>query len=167
VELEDAANRPGSAPKWVMAAHFRDTLLKPRERTGPLWREVERLAVEDSRVNVRQQMVRGESFTVWEWLGEGGGRDAGIANKRNFSILDRAHREGQRTVQRESVHVWVSGQGFVFTPLDSRDGRFRTLEDFVPKGFRAKNVRSGGAEWVGKVVHSVVTLKSKEGCTTV
>lgn len=106
MELEDAANRPGSAPKWVMAAHFRDTLLKPRERTGPLWREVERLAVEDSRVNVRQQMVRGESFTVWEWLGEEGGGTQELLIKGIFPILDRAHREGQRTVQREIVHVW-------------------------------------------------------------
>ncbi|GAQ87803.1 hypothetical protein KFL_003780090 [Klebsormidium nitens] len=66
-ELEDAAQRPGGAPKWKIATHFRDSLLKPRERGGALWKEVDRLAREDTRVLVRQQMVQGESFTVWEW----------------------------------------------------------------------------------------------------
>ncbi|OIV92811.1 hypothetical protein TanjilG_00945 [Lupinus angustifolius] len=57
---------------WVVASRLRDHLLLPRERKDPLlWKKVEELVQEDSRVDIYPKLVKGESRVVWEWQVEG------------------------------------------------------------------------------------------------
>ncbi|CAA0825474.1 Unknown protein [Striga hermonthica] len=56
---------------WVVASWLRDHLLSPMERKDPfLWRKVEELVREDSRVDQYPKLVKGESKVVWEWQAE-------------------------------------------------------------------------------------------------
>jgi hypothetical protein len=58
--------------KWVVASRLRDHLLLPSERKlKTLWKEVELMVQEDSRIDQYQKMVKGESRIVWEWQVEG------------------------------------------------------------------------------------------------
>ncbi|KAK4792634.1 hypothetical protein SAY86_023069 [Trapa natans] len=53
---------------WVVAAWLRDHLLLPNERKDPrLWKQVEELIQEDSRVDRYLKLVKGEQKVVWEW----------------------------------------------------------------------------------------------------
>jgi hypothetical protein len=57
--------------KWVVASRLRDHLLLPSERKlKTLWKEVELMVQEDSRIDQYQKMVKGESRIVWEWQGK-------------------------------------------------------------------------------------------------
>ncbi|KAJ4825808.1 hypothetical protein Tsubulata_021818, partial [Turnera subulata] len=57
---------------WVVASRLRDHVLLPKERRDPvLWRKVEQLVQEDSRVDRYPKIVKGESKVVWEWQVEG------------------------------------------------------------------------------------------------
>ncbi|XP_051114487.1 uncharacterized protein LOC127240079 isoform X2 [Andrographis paniculata] len=59
-------------PPWVAASWLRDHLLSPKERRHPsLWRKVEDLVQEDSRVDQYPKLVKGETKVVWEWQVEG------------------------------------------------------------------------------------------------
>ncbi|XVF10986.1 hypothetical protein REPUB_Repub07fG0230200 [Reevesia pubescens] len=62
----------GGGESWVVASWLRDHLLLPRERKDPqLWRKVEELVQDDSRVDRYPKLVKGESKVVWEWQVEG------------------------------------------------------------------------------------------------
>jgi hypothetical protein len=57
--------------KWVVASRLRDHLLLPSERKlKTLWKEVELMVQEDSRIDQYQKMVKGELRIVWEWQGK-------------------------------------------------------------------------------------------------
>ncbi|CAM8906562.1 unnamed protein product [Rhodiola kirilowii] len=58
---------------WVVASWLRDHLLQPRERRdSELWKKVEELVQEDSRLDRYPKLVKGEAKVVWEWQVEGG-----------------------------------------------------------------------------------------------
>ncbi|KAL0286260.1 UNVERIFIED_CONTAM: hypothetical protein Sangu_2741300, partial [Sesamum angustifolium] len=58
----------GEGETWVVAPWLRDYLLSPKERKDPfLWRKVEKLVQEDSRIDQYPKLVKGESKVVWEW----------------------------------------------------------------------------------------------------
>ncbi|KAL9327522.1 hypothetical protein ACSQ67_002525 [Phaseolus vulgaris] len=74
--LEDNAltskSANGECEPWFVASRLRDHLLLPRERKNPLlWRKVEELVQEDSRIDCYPKLVKGESKVVWEWQVEG------------------------------------------------------------------------------------------------
>lgn len=65
-------SKGGAAEPWVIASRLRDHLLLPRERkNSSLWRQVEALILEDSRIDQYPKLVKGESKTVLEWQVEG------------------------------------------------------------------------------------------------
>lgn len=62
----------GEGEPWVVVSWLRDHLLLPKERKDPLlWRKVEELVQEDSRLDRYPKLVKGESKVVWEWQVEG------------------------------------------------------------------------------------------------
>ncbi|GMJ16082.1 hypothetical protein like AT5G46560 [Hibiscus trionum] len=68
----------GGGESWVVASWLRDHLLLPRERKDPqLWKKVEELVQDDSRVDRYPKLVKGESKVVWEWQVEGSLSSAG------------------------------------------------------------------------------------------
>ncbi|KAF5207659.1 Man1-src1p-carboxy-terminal domain protein [Thalictrum thalictroides] len=67
-----ANNVNGKSEPWVVASRLRDHLLLPKERRDPfLWKKVEELVQEDSRLDQYPKLVKGESKVVWEWQVEG------------------------------------------------------------------------------------------------
>ncbi|KAL6979826.1 hypothetical protein U1Q18_021482 [Sarracenia purpurea var. burkii] len=62
----------GEGEPWVVASWLRDHLLLPKERKDPtLWKKVEELVQEDSRLDRYPKLVKGETKVVWEWQVEG------------------------------------------------------------------------------------------------
>ncbi|KAL5791471.1 hypothetical protein ACOSP7_000065 [Xanthoceras sorbifolium] len=62
----------GECEPWIVASRLRDHLLLPKERKNPvMWKKVEELVQEDSRVDQYPKLLRGESKVVWEWQVEG------------------------------------------------------------------------------------------------
>nr|GMD76776.1 uncharacterized protein LOC109185403 isoform X1 [Ipomoea batatas] len=60
------SNSEGEA--WVIASLLRDYLLSPKERKDLLlWKKVEELVREDSRLELYPKVVKGEPKVVWEW----------------------------------------------------------------------------------------------------
>ncbi|OVA14826.1 Inner nuclear membrane protein MAN1 [Macleaya cordata] len=60
----------GEGEPWVVNSWLRDHLLLPRERKDPLlWKKVEELVQEDTRLDQKRNVVRGEMKVVWEWQG--------------------------------------------------------------------------------------------------
>ncbi|KAJ7944638.1 Inner nuclear membrane Man1 [Quillaja saponaria] len=83
--LEENAltSRSVNGEPWVVASRLRDHLLLPRERKDPsLWKKVEELVKEDSRVDRYPKLVKGESKVVWEWQVEGSLNASRIKRKR-------------------------------------------------------------------------------------
>lgn len=69
--MSRSKNDGGESP-WVAASWLRDHLLSPKERKDMvLWKKVEKLVQEDSRVDQYPKLVKGESKVVWEWQVEG------------------------------------------------------------------------------------------------
>ncbi|CAJ2645952.1 uncharacterized protein LOC123910021 [Trifolium pratense] len=76
----------GECEPWVVASRLRDHLLLPRERKDPLlWKKVEELVQEDSRVDRYPKLVKGESKVVWEWQVEGSLSASKMMTKRDAS----------------------------------------------------------------------------------
>lgn len=76
----------GECEPWVVASRLRDHLLLPRERKDPLlWKKVEELVQEDSRVDRYPKLVKGESKVVWEWQVEGSLSATKMLTKRDAS----------------------------------------------------------------------------------
>lgn len=74
--LEDSAMMAKSmnngCDPWVVASWLRDHLLLPRERKDvKLWKKVEELLLEDSRIDQYPKLVKGESKIVLEWQATG------------------------------------------------------------------------------------------------
>ncbi|KAJ0961755.1 hypothetical protein J5N97_029583 [Dioscorea zingiberensis] len=72
--LEDNAtmvkNSKSGDEKWVVASWLRDHLLLPRERKdAKIWKKVEELILEDSRISQYPKLIKGESKIVLEWQG--------------------------------------------------------------------------------------------------
>ncbi|XP_039039590.1 uncharacterized protein LOC120177538 isoform X2 [Hibiscus syriacus] len=68
----------GGGESWVVASWLRDHLLLPRERRDPqLWKKVEELLQDDSRVDRYPKLVKGESKVAWEWQVDGSLSSAG------------------------------------------------------------------------------------------
>ncbi|KDP22917.1 hypothetical protein JCGZ_01778 [Jatropha curcas] len=62
----------GECEPWLVASQLRDHLLLPKERKDSvLWKRVEGLVQEDSRVDRYPKLVKGDSKVVWEWQVEG------------------------------------------------------------------------------------------------
>lgn len=78
----------GEGEPWVVASWLRDYLLSSRERKDPLlWRKVEELVQEDSRLDRYPKMVKGEAKIVWEWQVEGSLSSSGKRKKTEESKL--------------------------------------------------------------------------------
>lgn len=90
-ELEEKAmmNRVNDkCEPWVVASALRDSLLSLKERKNPvLWKKVEELVQEDSRVDRYPKLVKGESKVVWEWQVEGSLSSSRINKKAEASKL--------------------------------------------------------------------------------
>lgn len=57
---------------WVVTSWLRDHLLVTRERRNAvLWKKVEELILEDSRIDQYQKVIKGESKVVFEWQASG------------------------------------------------------------------------------------------------
>ncbi|KAE8724142.1 hypothetical protein F3Y22_tig00010865pilonHSYRG00025 [Hibiscus syriacus] len=89
--LEENASRSksvvGGGEPWVVASWLRDHLLLPRERKDPqLWKKVEELVQDDSRVDRYPKLVKGESKVVWEWQVEGSLSSAGKRKKEGVEV---------------------------------------------------------------------------------
>ncbi|GAB2212138.1 hypothetical protein Droror1_Dr00025486 [Drosera rotundifolia] len=73
--LEERAlmsNNPNGGEPWLVSSRLRDHLLSRRERKDPvLWKKVQELVDEDSRVDRYPKIVKGEQKVVWEWQVEG------------------------------------------------------------------------------------------------
>ncbi|GMH22611.1 hypothetical protein Nepgr_024454 [Nepenthes gracilis] len=84
---------------WLVASRLRDHLLSPKERRDPLlWKKVEELVNEDSRMECYPKIVKGEPKVVWEWQVEGSLRKPKKGELRNLnsSAVDtnrRSHEE--------------------------------------------------------------------------
>ncbi|XP_062073761.1 uncharacterized protein LOC133777981 [Humulus lupulus] len=79
----------GESEPWVVASRLRDHLLSPKERKNPvLWRKVEELVQEDSRLDCYPKLVKGESKVVWEWQVEGSLSSTKIRKKSETSKLN-------------------------------------------------------------------------------
>ncbi|KAK1306350.1 hypothetical protein QJS10_CPA10g01093 [Acorus calamus] len=58
----------GERECWVVASQLRDHLLLPKERKDAvLWKKVEELIQEDSRIDQYPKLIKGESKIVFEW----------------------------------------------------------------------------------------------------
>lgn len=77
-----ARSMTGEHEPWVVASLLRDHLLSPKERKDPmLWKKVEQLVQEDSRLERYPKMVKGECKVVWEWQVEGSLSSSGKRKK--------------------------------------------------------------------------------------
>ncbi|KAI3664235.1 hypothetical protein L6452_44718 [Arctium lappa] len=77
----------GEGEPWIVASWLRDNILTPRERRDPvLWKKVEELVQEDSRLDRYPKMLKGEAKVVWEWQVEGALRSSG---KKKKGVIDK------------------------------------------------------------------------------
>ncbi|XP_076954897.1 uncharacterized protein LOC143629540 isoform X2 [Bidens hawaiensis] len=74
----------GESQPWIVASWLRDHILTPRERRDSiLWKKVEELVQEDSRLDQYPKILKGEPKVVWEWQVEGSVRSSGKKKKNN------------------------------------------------------------------------------------
>ncbi|KAL3684251.1 hypothetical protein R1sor_002273 [Riccia sorocarpa] len=94
---------------WVVVSRLRDHLLSSRERKNvTLWKQVERMVQEDSRIDQYQKKVKGELKIVWEWQVEGAMRTPGSKKK----------------LQRRATAETESPQGVSRVPAETNTSRF-------------------------------------------
>ncbi|KAF0897395.1 hypothetical protein E2562_036783 [Oryza meyeriana var. granulata] len=68
----DAKNGNSECEPWVVTSWLRDHLLVPQERRNAfLWKKVEELILEDSRIDQYPKVIKGESKVVYEWQASG------------------------------------------------------------------------------------------------
>lgn len=73
---------------WVVASWLRDHLLQPQERKdSELWKKVEALVQEDSRLDRYPKLVKGEAKVVWEWQVEGGSLSSSWKKKKKVGAI--------------------------------------------------------------------------------
>ncbi|XXG43728.1 hypothetical protein AAC387_Pa01g3703 [Persea americana] len=105
--LEESAlsTKSREGDPWLVASRLRDHLLLPRERKDSvLWKKVEELVQEDSRIDRYPKLVKGESRIVWEWQVEGSlssrGRTKGAVSKlKSLGHTYESHSPLQRKLQ--------------------------------------------------------------------
>ncbi|CAN4127776.1 unnamed protein product [Withania somnifera] len=98
-----ARSKTGEHEPWVVASLLRDHLLSPKERKDPmLWKKVEQLVQEDSRLERYPKMVKGECKVVWEWQVEGSLSSSGKRKKAKESSLA----SGQHTDLSPQQRKW-------------------------------------------------------------
>ncbi|XP_059444772.1 uncharacterized protein LOC132176548 isoform X3 [Corylus avellana] len=94
----------GEREPWVVASRLRDHLILPRERKDPvLWKKVEELVQEDSRVDRYPKLVKGESKVVWEWQVEGSLSSSRLRKKVEASKLKSAEGMGINSDQQRNA----------------------------------------------------------------
>ncbi|BFI10135.1 hypothetical protein MPTK1_3g11430 [Marchantia polymorpha subsp. ruderalis] len=72
---------------WAVVSRMRDHLLSTIERKDvALWKQVERMVQEDSRIDQYQKKVKGEMKIVWEWQVEGAIRTPGSRKKQRTNV---------------------------------------------------------------------------------
>lgn len=87
----------GDSEPWIVASWLRDYVLTPRERKDPnLWRKVEELVEEDSRLDRYPKVVKGEAKVVWEWQVEG---PLSSSSKRKKAEETKRHSGGIRDIK--------------------------------------------------------------------
>ncbi|XP_049933470.1 uncharacterized protein LOC116253085 isoform X2 [Nymphaea colorata] len=87
---------------WVVASRLRDHLLSPKERTNSaLWKKVEALVQEDSRLDQYQKLIKGEPKIVWEWQVEGSLRSNKVKGKSSKMKADEHIVESSQHVRRK------------------------------------------------------------------
>ncbi|KAG6543278.1 hypothetical protein Mapa_015192 [Marchantia paleacea] len=87
---------------WAVVSRMRDHLLSPIERKDvALWKQVERMVQEDSRIDQYQKKVKGEMKIVWEWQVEGAIRTPGSRKKQRTNL----------TTELPVTPLQVSGNG--------------------------------------------------------
>lgn len=59
----------GLTPRYVPAAHLRDSIFVDVDQRDKQWKEVQRRIELNSNVRVRQMEVHGEIMRVFEWVG--------------------------------------------------------------------------------------------------
>lgn len=96
-----ARSMTGEHEPWVVASLLRDHLLSPKERKDPmLWKKVEQLVQEDSRLERYPKMVKGECKVVWEWQVEGSLSSSGKRKKAKEIRLASGQHTNLSTQQR-------------------------------------------------------------------
>ncbi|CAI0418386.1 unnamed protein product [Linum tenue] len=100
----------GEFEPWVVASQLRDHLLLPKERKNPLlWKKVEELVQEDSRIDQYPKLVKGESKVVWEWQVEGSLSSAGKRTK-NATVTKLRSNGSTEVHPDKQTHTSKSGQ---------------------------------------------------------
>ncbi|CAH1453093.1 unnamed protein product [Lactuca virosa] len=130
--LEEAAlvsrsiNGEGEGEPWIVASWLRDNVLTPKERRNPmLWKKVEELVQEDSRLDRYPKMLKGEPKVVWEWQVEGssmrssGKKKKGEVKKQKSSDLGSNQDQSLKPMEPLKWHIAVF------------EDRFWKLENFV------------------------------------
>ncbi|XP_020083627.1 uncharacterized protein LOC109707009 isoform X1 [Ananas comosus] len=109
--LEDTAMRikmeKQEGESWVVASWLRDHLLLPRERKDTiLWKKVEELILEDSRIDQYPKLIKGESKIVLEWQADG----SLSSNIKRMGLVDKAKASGRTTISSDHGMRSVLGE---------------------------------------------------------
>ncbi|KAL2636218.1 hypothetical protein R1flu_007697 [Riccia fluitans] len=111
--LEEKGRNGGES--WVVVSRLRDHLLSSKERKNvTLWKKVERMVQEDSRIDQYQKKVKGELKIVWEWQVEGAIRTPGSRKK-----LQRRANAGSESLQTASHHIHAANTSRPLQEADS------------------------------------------------
>ncbi|CAH9080018.1 unnamed protein product [Cuscuta epithymum] len=98
---------------WVIASWLRDYLLSPTERKDPiLWKKVEELVREDSRLEQYPKVVKGESKVVWEWQVEGSLSSSGKKRAHNRRKPESSHNQ-RKPESGEGMDLSSRGKNWV------------------------------------------------------
>nr|XP_043639795.1 uncharacterized protein LOC122610906 [Erigeron canadensis] len=106
--LEETAlasgNVNGEGEPWIVASWLRDHILTPKERRDPmLWKKVEELVQEDSRLDRYPKILKGEPKVVWEWQVEGALRSSG--KKKTTNVTKQRLREESKLASNEDRKI--------------------------------------------------------------
>ncbi|KAL5551221.1 hypothetical protein UlMin_001397 [Ulmus minor] len=103
----------GECEPWVVASRLRDHLLSPKERKNPaLWKKVEELVQEDSRVDRYPELVKGEGKVVWEWQVEGSLSSERLKKKKSGTMKLKTG-EGLAINSGQQHHRFQTVQGLI------------------------------------------------------
>ncbi|KAJ0902042.1 hypothetical protein HanPSC8_Chr08g0332391 [Helianthus annuus] len=100
----------GEGEPWIVASWLRDHILTPRERRDPLlWKKVEDLVQEDSRLDRYPKMLKGEPKVVWEWQVEGSYLQSS-GKKKKDNINERKLSEGSNMGSNQDLKRLKPGE---------------------------------------------------------
>ncbi|KAF3449488.1 hypothetical protein FNV43_RR10216 [Rhamnella rubrinervis] len=137
----------GESESWVVASRLRDHLLSPKERKNPvLWKQVEELVQDDSRVDRYPKLVKGESKVVWEWQVEGSlssGRKRKKDDASKLKSCEAMEANSDKHLRRLKADVYAAvpeelvGNSFVFCRFEL--GNFQMTNWLIGLGGRLKS----------------------------